>query len=107
MSMTDGLIAAELRTIITNGEDVAAAWGDEELIAEASRRAHGRAGSMVTSGPDAAAMDHWLAVIAACRQETDREEGAHTRVVEGVRAQLYPLIHRMPGNARVWTPTAG
>ncbi len=90
MSMTDGLIAAELRTIIANGEDVAAAWGDEEIIAEASRRAHGRAGSMVTSGPDAAAMDHWLAVIAAYRQETDREEGAHTRVEEDVRAQLIP-----------------
>ncbi len=90
MSMTDGLIDEELRTIIANGEDVAAAWSDDAIIAEASRRAHGRAGSMVTSGPNAAAMDHWRAVIAACRQGTDGEDKAHTRVEEGVRAQLIP-----------------
>ena len=90
MSMTDGLIEDELRTIIANGEDVAAAWSDDAIIAEASRRAHGRAGSMVTSGPNAAAMDHWLAVIAACRQGTDGQERAHTRVEESVRAQLIP-----------------
>ncbi len=90
MAMTDGLIEDELRTIIANGEDVASAWSDDEVIAEASRRARGRAGSMVTSGPNAAAMDHWLAVIAACRQGTDGQERAHTRVEESVRAQLIP-----------------
>ncbi len=90
MSMTDGLIDEELRKIVTNGEDRASAWSDDEVIAEASRRARGRAGSIVTSGPDAAAMDHWLAVIATCRQGTDGQEGVQTRVAEGVRTQLIP-----------------
>ena len=90
MSMTDGLIDEELRMIVANGEDVARAWSDDAIIAEASRRARGRAGSMVTSGPDAEAMDHWRAMIAAYRQGTDREDKAHTRVEEGVRAQLIP-----------------
>ena len=90
MSMTDGLIDEELRTIIANGEDVAAAWSDDAIITEASRRAHGRAGSMVTRGPDAATMDHWRAVIAACRQGRADQEGAQTRIEEGVRTQLIP-----------------
>ncbi len=77
MSMTDGLIDEELRMIVANGEDVARAWSDDAIIAEASRRARGRAGSMVTSGPDATAMDNWRAVIAACRHGTAGEEGAH------------------------------
>lgn len=51
MSMMDGMVE-ELRAIVANGEDVASAWTDEEVIVEANRRARGRAGSMATNGPD-------------------------------------------------------
>ncbi len=52
MSMMDGMVEEELRAIVANGEDVASAWTDEEVIVEANRRARGRAGSMATNGPD-------------------------------------------------------
>jgi hypothetical protein len=42
MSMMDGLIEEELRTIVAHREDVASAWSDDEVIAEASRRVSAR-----------------------------------------------------------------
>lgn len=90
MSMMDGLIEEELRTIVAHREDVASAWSDDEVIAEARRRARGRAGSMATNGPDAHAMDHWLAVIAVCRRGAAGKEAVRSPDGEGLRAQMIP-----------------
>ncbi len=82
MSVTDGMIEEELRKILENGEDAASGWSDDEVIVEASRRAYGRAGLMITHAPDTAMMDHWEAMIAEIRSEAGEQET--------VRAQLIP-----------------
>jgi len=90
MSVADGLIEEELRKILENGENVAGGWNDDEIIAEASRRAYGRAGLMIAHVPDAAAMDHWGAMIAAIRSEAGAHEQETARVADDVRNQLIP-----------------
>jgi len=90
MSVTDGLIEEELRKVLENNEAAASGWNDDEIIAEASRRAYGRAGLMIAHAPDAAAMDRWTAMIAEIRSDAGGQETARTRVAEGVRAQLIP-----------------
>ncbi len=90
MSVTDGLIEEELRKILKNSGAVAGGWNDDEIIAEASRRAYGRAGLMIAHAPDAAAMDHWGVMIAAIRSEAGEHHRETARVADDVRNQLIP-----------------
>lgn len=90
MSVTDGLIEEELHKILENGEAVASGWSDDEIIAEASRRAYGRAGLMIAHAPDAAAIHHWEAMIAEIRADTGEQKTAPARVEDDTRTQLVP-----------------
>ncbi len=69
MSVTDGLIEEELRTMVAGG---ATARADDELIAEARRRALDRAGLMVANTPSDEAVGHWEAVLDEIRREEGR-----------------------------------
>lgn len=75
MSMTDRLIEEELRRIVATGEDGATTQTDSAIIAEATRRALGRAGLMTPSTQDAEAVEHWEKVLGELRDEAANQEG--------------------------------
>jgi hypothetical protein len=90
MSVTDGLIEEELHKIVATGEDGASVRDDDALIAEASRRARGRAGLMVDNAPSAAETEHWEGVLGEIRDEGHASERERSAIEDGVRAQLIP-----------------
>ncbi len=90
MSMTDGLIEEELHKLVASGEDDAAPRADGDIIAEATRRARGRAGLMTTNPQGAEVVEHWGAVLADIRDEAGERGDEGSPVDDGVRAQLIP-----------------
>ena len=89
MTQTDGLVEDEVRKIIASGEDVTNSWDEVQVVAEASRRAHHRAGLMTTNAPETDDMEHWQAVMAQARADNDAEASADARTA-AVRDQLIP-----------------
>lgn len=67
MAATDGRMEEAIRDILTSGDETTHGWSDEQVIAEARKRA----GDVATA--PGGAMDRWEQMIAEIRSATDND----------------------------------
>ena len=67
MASNDGRMEEAIRGILESGEETTRGWSDEQVIAEARKRA----GDAADATDDAT--DRWTAVIAEMRSATDND----------------------------------